>query len=102
MKKGKYAWLRVLFCCTILLSLMTVSAFAEDPTPITGVSFKGISVPVVGDYVQYVDGYDLEEDISGAHKYRVIDNQTCSWRDEEGRAINYGAQVFEAGRTYSI
>lgn len=100
-KQGKRLW-SILLCLVVLSALMTVSAFAEDPTPITGVSFKGISVPVVGDYVQYVDGYDLEEDISGAHKYRVIDNQTCSWRDEEGRAINYGAQVFEAGRTYSI
>jgi len=77
--------------------------FKEDrTTPITGVSLSGLSAPVVDEYIQYVDGSDLEEDISGAHKYRVIDNQTCSWRDEEGRAINYGAQVFEAGRTYSI
>ena len=77
--------------------------FKEDQTmPITGISLSGLPVPVVGEYIQYVDGSDLEEDISGAHKYRVIDNQTCSWKDEEGRSINYGGQVFEAGRTYSI
>ena len=74
----------------------------DQTTPITGISLSGLPVPVVGEYIQYVDGSDLEEDISGAHKYRVIDNQTCTWKDEEGRAINYGGQVFEAGRTYSI
>jgi len=96
--------LQVLLCCTllVLLSATATTAMAAGVTPITGVSLSGLPVPVVGERIQNVDGYDLEEDASGAHKYRVIDNQTCSWRDEEGRAINYGAQVFEAGRTYSI
>ena len=71
-------------------------------TPITGVALTGLSAPVVGESIEYVDGSDLEEHSSGANQYRVIDNQTCTWRDEEGRPINYGAQVFEAGRTYSI
>lgn len=74
----------------------------NETTPITGVSLSGLDVPVVGEYIQYMDGSDLTENPSGRNKYRVIDNQTCSWRDEEGRAINYGGQVFEAGRTYSI
>ena len=62
------------------------AVFKEDrTTPITGISLSGLSAPVVGEYIQYVDGVDLEEDVSGANKYRVIDNQTCSWKDEEGR-----------------
>jgi len=75
---------------------------AKESIPIESLSFSGLSVPVVGDYIQNVDGTDLVENPNAAYKYQVIDNQTCTWKDEEGRLIEYGAQVFEAGRTYSI
>ncbi len=73
-----------------------------ETLPITGVSLSGLSVPTVGERISDVDGSDLTENPSGRNKYRVIDNQTSSWKDEEGNLIEYGLQTFEAGRTYSI
>lgn len=102
MKKRTGKLLSLLLVLALLLGMVPMVAFAEELTPITGVSLRGLSVPVVGEYVEYVDGTDLTENPSGSNKYEVIDNQTCTWKDEEGRPINYGAQVFEAGRTYSI
>jgi len=71
-------------------------------TPITGVSLQGLSVPVVGEHIDSVHGSNLTEAPAGSNKYEVLDNQYADWKDEEGRAILYGQQRFEAGRTYSI
>ena len=71
-------------------------------TPINAISLQGLSVPVVGEHINSVHGSNLTEALAHSYKYEVIDNQYSDWKDEEGRAILYGQQCFEAGRTYSI
>lgn len=97
--------LSILLCCVLLLSLMpatTLTAFAEELETINSVSLSGLSMPVVGERISSVSGSVLSESQYGQYEYAVLDNQTADWRDEEGRPIEYGLQVFEAGRTYSI
>ena len=64
MKKGKYAWLRVLFCCTILLSLMTVSAFARTIIPVEPEGGMNLQVDKYGklrwDSVDGAAGYSID------------------------------------------
>ena len=86
----------------VMIPISTLTAISEDLTSITGISITGVPVPVVGERISPMDGSALTESVAHANKFRVIDNQTCNWKDEEGRAINYGLQCFEAGRTYSI
>ena len=85
-----------------LIPASTLTAFAEVLEPINSVSLSGLSMPVVGERISSVNGSALSEDQYGKNMYTVIDNQTADWMDEEGRPIEYGLQVFEAGRTYSI
>ena len=85
-----------------LMPVTTLTTFAEELEPINSVSLSGLSMPVVGERISSVNGSALSEDQYGKYKYTVIDNQTADWMDEEGRLIEYGLQVFEAGRTYSI
>ncbi|MBE6565463.1 MAG: hypothetical protein E7655_09365 [Ruminococcaceae bacterium] len=94
----------ILTVITALLfaALLSFTASAEELTPITGVSVTGISMPVVGQRIHTMDGSDLIEHPSGKNRYNVLDNQTSTWVDEEGRLIKYALQTFEAGRTYSI
>jgi len=89
----------------LVLSLLppsSLTVFAEELEAINSVSLSGLSMPVVGEHISSVSGSALSEDQYGKYKYTVLDNQTADWRDEEGRPIEYGLQVFEAGRTYSI
>ncbi len=85
-----------------LMPVTTLTAFAEELETINSVSLSGLPMPVVGERISTVSGTALSEDQYGKYKYAVLDNQTADWRDEEGRPIEYGLQVFEAGRTYSI
>ena len=97
--------LSLLLAVVMLLSLMpatTLTAFAEELETINSVSLSGLSMPVVGEHISSVSGSALSESQYGKYEYAVLDNQYADWRDEEGRLIEYGLQVFEAGRTYSI
>ena len=97
--------LSLLLAVVMLLSLMpvtTLTAFAEELETINSVSLSGLSMPVVGERISSVSGSALSESQYGKYEYAVLDNQYADWRDEEGRLIEYGLQVFEAGRTYSI
>ncbi len=94
-----------IFALVMLIGLLpatALTAFAEELETINSVSLSGLSMPVVGERISSVNGSALSEDQYGKYKYTVLDNQTADWRDEEGRPIEYGLQVFEAGRTYSI
>ena len=85
-----------------LVPATALTAFAEELEPINSVSLSGLPMPVVGERISAVSGSALSESQYGQYEYAVLDNQTADWRDEEGRPIEYGLQVFEAGRTYSI
>ncbi|MBQ6885000.1 MAG: hypothetical protein IJN56_04595 [Clostridia bacterium] len=85
-----------------MLPMTALTAFAEELETIDSVSLSGLSMPVVGEHILSVSGSSLSESQYGKYEYAVLDNQTADWRDEEGRPIEYGLQVFEAGRTYSI
>ena len=103
--KGIKQVVSMLLAVVMLLSLMpatTLTAFAEELETINSVSLSGLSMPVVGEHISSVSGSALSESQYGKYEYDVLDNQTADWRDEEGRPIEYGLQVFEAGRTYSI
>ena len=103
--KGMKQIVSMLLAVVMLLSLMpatTLTAFAEELETINSVSLSGLSMPVVGEHISSVSGSALSESQYGKYEYAVLDNQYADWRDEEGRLIEYGLQVFEAGRTYSI
>ncbi|MBQ7398256.1 MAG: hypothetical protein IJW09_05460 [Clostridia bacterium] len=85
-----------------LIPATMVTVSAGEVTPITGISIQGLSVPTVGDRIDDIYCGNLEESVAGSNKYEIINNQYATWKDEEGRSINYGQQIFEAGRTYSI
>lgn len=98
-------FLSVLLALVMVIGLIppsTLTVFAEELEPINSVSLSGLSMPVVGERISSVSGSALSEGQYGKNMYTVIDNQTADWMDEEGRPIEYGLQVFEAGRTYSI
>ena len=97
--------LSALLALTLLLGLTpagAVTAFAEGTESINSISLSGLDMPVVGERISSVSGSQLDEGQYGKYEYAVLDNQTADWRDEAGRPIEYGLQVFEAGRTYSI
>ena len=66
MMKRMTKLLSVVLTLALLLTLVPTTVFAEELTPITGVSLSGLAVPVVGEYIQYVDGSDLVENPSGS------------------------------------
>ena len=104
-RRGMKQVVSMLLALVMVLSLMPVTAltaFAEELETINSVSLSGLSMPVVGERISSVSGSALSESQYGKYEYAVLDNQTADWRDEEGRLIEYGLQVFEAGRTYSI
>jgi len=104
-RRGMKQLVSMLLALVMVLSLLpatALTAFAEELETINSVSLSGLSMPVVGERISSVSGSALSESQYGQYEYAVLDNQYADWRDEEGRLIEYGLQVFEAGRTYSI
>ena len=82
----------------LLISLLPMSALAENLLSVTVVEISGLHAPFAGQYAEAPD-VDL---LVPTHETYYVEDSVVYWQDSYGTTIDDPYYTFEAGRTYQL